>query len=322
MILKNRGILVHPEDLTCDWIDRMCAAGLNVLGIHPVGGKLAHESLQQAVERHAGQDFSGMLKYAKNKGLTLEYEAHALAWLLPRSMFAEHPDWFRMDAGGARNPDFNLCVSNRDALDYIARRTAELAGLLETGSDRYYFWLDDVTGRSCSCPECRRLSPSDQQMIAVNAMLRGLRTYNPKAQLCYIAYHDALEAPRKVDPENGVFLEYAPIRRNMHRPINDPDCAENVRETRYLPDLISCFGAANARILEYWMDNSLFSNWKRPPKPFTLDAEVMKRDVEYYASLGFRDITSFGCFLGPDYDELYGKTDLNIYGDILNEKRG
>ena len=36
MKLNRRGIIVHPEDLTLDWIERMADAGLNTLGLHPV----------------------------------------------------------------------------------------------------------------------------------------------------------------------------------------------------------------------------------------------------------------------------------------------
>ena len=52
MKLERRGIIVHPEDLTRSWIDRMHRANLNTLGLHPVGGKLAHESLQRAIDSH------------------------------------------------------------------------------------------------------------------------------------------------------------------------------------------------------------------------------------------------------------------------------
>ena len=38
MKFESRGILVHPEDLTMDWLNKMSAAGLNSLGLHPVGG--------------------------------------------------------------------------------------------------------------------------------------------------------------------------------------------------------------------------------------------------------------------------------------------
>lgn len=43
----------------------------------------------------------------------------------------------------------------------------------------------------------------------------------------------------------------------------------------------------------------------------------MKRDVDFYMSCGFRAITSFGCYLGKDYQELYGDVSLQAYGRIL-----
>lgn len=313
-----RGIIVHPQDLTADWIERMAAAGLNCLGLHPEGGTLAHETLQQAIDLHNSPERAALRALAAEKGIKVEYEAHAMSWLIPRSLFGEHPDWFRMDESGARRVDFNMCPSNTEALEYLAERTALLASLLDTGSHKYYFWTDDVRGYSCGCPECRKLSPSDQQLIMVNAMLKGLKAYDPEAQLCYLAYHDALDVPACIKPAEGVFLEYAPIERDHHRPLNDPECEKNIRETAPLKALLDYFGTATARVLDYWMDNSMFSKWKRPPQPFRLDADVMARDIGYYKALGFTDITCFGCFLGPDFDALYGECDLKEYGDILN----
>lgn len=320
MMLNRRGILVHPEDLTRSWIRRMQRAELNTLGLHPVGGKLAHESLQRAIDAHGTPESIALRQTAADCGIRVEYEAHVMAWLLPREMFAQQPEWFRMNEKGERTADFNLCASNPDALDYVAERTAELAKQLETGADKYYYWLDDVTGCSCHCPECRKLSPSDQQLKIVNAMLGGLKTYKKNAKLCYLAYHDALDVPRKIEPSDGVFLEYAPIQRDHHRPISDPDCAQNAAEVAPLKELIRFFGAKDARVLDYWMDNSLFSNWTKPPKPFRLDAETMKADVDFYCSLGFDEITSFGCYLGPDYEALHGEADLSQYGEILRNK--
>ena len=319
MKLIRRGILVHPEDLTSDWIERTARAGLNTLGLHPVGGQMAHESLQRAIDLHTTPHMRRLLAMAADRGINVEYEAHVMGWLMPRHLFSVHPDWFRMDETGARVADFNMCASNPEALDYLAERTALLASLTDTGARKYYFWTDDVCGYSCHCPECRKLSPSDQQLRLINAMLRGLKKYDSRAQLCYLAYHDALETPKNVMPLEGVFLEYAPISRNHHRPIFDKNCPENAEQSAPLEGLVEFFGKKDARVLDYWMDNSLFSNWTKPPKPFRLDAEVMRQDVAFYKKLGFSEITSFGCYLGEDYDALYGKTDLSEYGRILLE---
>lgn len=317
MGILRRGILVHPEDLTFDWIGRMARARLNTLGLHPVGGRLAHESLQRAIDLHMTPLMRRMIGEAAEKGINVEYEAHVMGWLMPRHLFVRHPGWFRMDENGERAADFNMCASDNEALDYLAERTALLARLLDTGARKYYFWTDDVRGYSCHCEKCRELSPSDQQLRLVNAMLRGLKAYDSRAQLCYLAYHDALEAPRSVTPEDGVFLEYAPIDRDHHRPINDPECVKNVQQAAPLESLIEFFGTKGARVLDYWMDNSLFSNWTKPPKEFRLDAAVMENDAAFYAGLGFEELTSFGCYLGPDYDALFGRYDLTEYGGIM-----
>lgn len=319
MQLHERGILVHPEELTPDWLGRMAAAQLNTLGLHPVGGPKAHESLAAAIDAHAAPQSVALRQAAASRGIAVEYEAHVAAWLLPRERFAREPAWFRMNVHGERTADFNLCASNPEALAFVAERTARLAALLDTGADKHFLWLDDVKDCSCHCPACRGLPPSDQQLRIVNAMLGGLKQRNPAAKLCYIAYHDTLAVPRKTEPADGVFLEYAPIGRNHHRPLNDPDCPENVRESRTLTELLQFFGTRDARVLEYWMDNSLFSNWTKPPRLFALDEATMRRDVAYYHALGFTSITSFGCYLGPDYQQLHGTPSLAAYGQILRE---
>lgn len=318
MKFATRGILVHPEDLTMDWLERMSAAGLNSLGLHPVGGNESHNSMLRAIDWHMLPETRAMFAEAARRGISVEYEAHSMGWLLPRHLFAQRPEWFRMNEKGERTPDFNFCVSNPEALAYVAERAALLAKLLPTGSSKYYYWLDDVSGGACHCPACRELSASDQQLRAVNAMLAGLRKVDPQAKLCYIAYHETLAVPRCTEPAEGVFLEYAPFRRDHHKPLNDASCEKNVAETATLKDLLAFFGTKDSRVLDYWMDNSLFSGWTKPPKAFALDEAVMRTDCEWCASLGFEHVTSFGCYLGPDYDALHGKTPLEGYGRILS----
>lgn len=316
--MKNRrGIIIHPEELEWSWVERLQQAHLNVLALHPPGGVNAHLTLESALHHRLLPETQAMFDQLNHMGVEIEYEAHAMAWLLPRSLFSVKPHWFRMDAGGQRTADFNLCPSQPEALDFVARRTEQLARMLDVDSDRYFFWLDDVTGCACNCEKCRRLSPSDQQLIVVNAMLRGLRRYKAGAKLSYLAYHDAIAAPEKVEPLAGVFLEFAPIRRDAHRPIFDPACEQNVQEVQSVKPLLGFFGTKDSQVLEYWVDNSLYSNWQKPPKPFTLDEAVMRADVQAYRGLGFESLTSFGCFLGQDYRELWGEPPVRRYGEIL-----
>jgi len=314
---NRRGIIIHPDELEWSWVERLQEAHLNVLALHPPGGVNAHLTLEAAIHHRLLPQTQAIFNRLGHMGVEIEYEAHAMGWLLPRSLFAVKPDWFRMDENGKRVSDFNLCPSQPEALDYVAARAEQLARLLNVDSNRYFFWLDDVSNCSCHCEKCRALSVSDQQLTVVNAMLRGIRRYRPDAKISYLAYHEAIAAPEKVEPLSGVFLEYAPFHRNAHRPLLDPECPENVQEAQSLRPLLSYFGTKDSQVLEYWMDNSMYSKWTKPPKQFKLDEAVMQSDVQAYREMGFESITSFGCYLGADYRELWGEPPVTRYGEIM-----
>jgi len=317
----KKSLLIHPEELTRKWVDRMKQVGCNILALHPTGGGNAHESARRLEKLMENEEFCSLLDYAAEQGLSVEYEMHSMGYLLPKELFEMHPEYFRMNEAGERVADGNFCTANEEAMDLVAENAAAFAKKLYRSTNRYFFWLDDVPGIRCHCEKCRALSASDQQLIAVNAMVKGIRRYNRNARLCYLAYMDAIHCPQKVAPANGVFLEYAPFYRDSHRPLFDETCEKNVREVAALRDLLSLFGTQHAQVLEYWMDNSRFSNWTKPPKAMTLDEAVMREDVKFYEALGFESITSFGCYLGADYRELHGAAPVQAYGDILREAR-
>ena len=197
-MLERRGIIVHPEELDDKWLDDIAKVGINVLGLHPVGGWRAPLTLAEAIERHQTPEFQSLLKRAKEMGVTVEYEAHALRYLLPKTLFEEHPDWFRMDDKGERVSDHNMCATNEAALDYLADSTEKLTRTLDTGSDRFFWWADDVEGGAiCHCEKCKELAPSDQLMKITNAMLRGIKRVKKEGKIAFLAYHDALQPPTK-----------------------------------------------------------------------------------------------------------------------------
>lgn len=317
-MLLQRGLLVHPEEFTPELPDEFRRAGLNVLGLHPVGGGHAAHSLAAAIGEFPTPDFQSKLRRAEALGLKVEYHAHALRWLLPERLFPEKPDWFRMNEAGERTPDANLCVSNGEALNFLTERSALLAELLPTKGPRFYYWPDDASACACRCPECRRLPAADQQLRIANAILRGLRRRRPDAKLSFLAYYDSLELPRLTEPEEGIFLEFAPYRRDHHAPLFDARVPENVSQTRFLPELIAFFGKKDAVALDYWMDNSLFSAYTKPPKALRLDEAVLAADAEGYDRLGFETVLAFGCYLGPDYRALYGPPPVEAFGRILS----
>ena len=316
--MNKQGIIIHPEELTDQMIALLKKANVNVLGLHPVGGPNAHKALEDLLALLNTEDFQDKLNQVRALGIAIEYEMHALAWLLPRDLDRTHPEWFRMNEEGKRINDFNMCVSNQEALDHLSDRAAELATLIKSDTHKYYFWTDDVDHYFCNCECCKELTPSDQAMIIYNAILNGLRRVDPDAQQCYLAYLETLVPPAKIAPDEGIFLEYAPnMRTDTLVPIYDATCEKNRKLCEAIPPLLDYFGKEGAQVLDYWLDNSLFSEWKKPPKAITICEDTIKKDIQYYNACGFEHISTFGCYLSDDYMELYGTPPIVEYGECF-----
>ena len=189
--------------------------------------------------------------------------------LLPRELFSEDSTMFRMDKHGHRVPDFNCCPHSEKALEIIASNAAKFAEALPATNHRYYFWLDD-NSEPCYCPECKELSASDQALIIENRMLESIRKVDPEATLAHLAYQATLPPPVKVKPSEGIFLEFAPIERQWDRPLTDLDAPgrkgrmSHREAIGYLEDNLKVFPAETAVVLEYWLDVSRASGWKKP----------------------------------------------------------
>lgn len=299
-------LVLETGEVSRKWIRRLRAVGVDVLGIHPGGGRETAALLDRTLAILETDSYRELLDYAAECGLSVEYEIHAGSWLLPRDLFESHPEYFREDEKGERTPDFNFCVSNREALDIVTERAALLAGKLYRSTSNYYFWMDD-TDHVCRCEKCRTLSPSDQQLKVMNAVVRRLRVRQREAKVAYLAYNGTETAPVLEAPQQGIFLEYAPIWRDMGKsPETAPGCKKD-----NLGRLLDLFGRKDAWLLEYWYDNSLFSNWKKPPKEFLPDNALIREGIRYYRGLGFDNIGSFACYLGREYEELYGEPDVS-----------
>jgi hypothetical protein len=312
----TRGIVLVPEDLSlADWPDRAAAAGLNTLALHHGESPAA---VARFVESDAGVRF---LASCRRLGLAVEYELHAMAELLPRARFAREPELFRMDESGRRNPDANACVHSGPALSIIADNAVALARRLRPTTSRYFLWGDD--GQPwCRCPECRAYSDSEQALLLENRLVGALRRFDPAAQLAHLVYAGTIRPPRRVKPAAGVFLEFAPIGRRHDVPYA-AQSGPGARDPIELLDAnLEVFPRATARVLEYWLDVSRASGWKRPSQPLPWNRGVMEADAALYASRGIRHVSTFGAWIDADYVHRHGEPGfVREYGEVLGRRR-
>lgn len=313
----TRGVVLVPDDLTlADWPARAQRAGLTTIGLH-------HQDSPKAVMDWVATDAGGrFLEECRRLGLEVEYELHAMKELLPRDLFAKDPEFFRMDEGGNRNPDANCCVSSERALGIIAENAVAIARALKPTTGRYFYWGDD--GQPwCACPECRGMSPSEQALIVENRILRALRRIDPEASLAHLAYTNTLAPPKAVKPDPGIFLEYAPIRRRYDLAYEKQANPGQPDGLHLLDANLEVFPAGTAQVLEYWLDVSKFSGWKRPAAKLPWRRDVLDSDVATYGARGIQHVTSFAVYVDADYRKRYGEPSfIDEYGATLTSYRG
>lgn len=315
----TRGAVILYEDLCESWIRWMREARLTNLGVHKIAlpGQGSVQALLNDLEKPNGRE---MIERLEDSGVTVEYELHALEWLLPRELFGKDKTLFRMNDSGERTNDTNLCPSNAHALEIVSENAYRLSQKLRQNSDNYYLWPDDAHNASCHCEKCRAagLNGADQGILMANAIAQGVRAYNPKAKCAYIAYADAKAMPTR-RPSDSVFLEFAPMDRDHAKPITDETEERSARYVRLLEGLIGVFGAENTEVLEYWLDDAWFSGYKMPPAEVPLEKEVWEKDIAFYASLGIRKIKTFASYIGDEYCRLHGEPPVSAYGEILSK---
>ncbi|MCI8435410.1 MAG: DUF4838 domain-containing protein [Clostridia bacterium] len=315
---NNNGVVIINQDFSIDWMDLLSECNLKTIGLHSLystGGLDGH------LNWLLNENTQKLLEKFESNGFTIEHQLHAVDWLLPRSLFKVYPEWFRQNDAGERSPDWNLCVSNADALSFVETSAYKLALLLNQKSHRYYIWSDDCPNSICKCESCRALSGADQNMIIMKHVLKGLKRFDKAAKLSVLSYQDSLGLP-SIPPDKDMFLEFAPVDRNHFTPI-DGDDESNVRNRNVLEDLLKVFPAASTHILEYYLDVSLFCKWKREDaRALNLDEKVLRRDAIYYKSLGVEGMTTFTGFIDKNWRRKYGDDDIKTYAKTVNEVFG
>lgn len=117
--------------------------------------------------------------------------------------------------------------------------------------------------------------------------MKKLQKYNPNAKLAYLGYYQCEKVPQTIRPQKGVFLEYAPFTRNMKK--SAQAVSDETKENMRL--LLQYFGKEDSWALEYFYDNSYFSNWDFSKiAKFVPNNDMIKADVAYIRTLALKTL--------------------------------
>lgn len=225
------------------------------------------------------------------RAIDVEYGGHVIPLLVPRELFGERPQLFPQSKSGERTDYGNLCTSNADALALAAANAVAYVREYPEMNALHIWGADLWEGGWCHCSGCAPLSVQDQSLQVCNAVGRGLAEADRSRPVCYLAYHDTLDANLTVRPEPNVVCEWAPRERCYGHALNDEHCERNRRYRVSLERHLEWF-EGRVRLFEYYGDAILYFGCALPL------TEVIAADMEYYQDLGIREalMLQFGTY--------------------------
>jgi hypothetical protein len=140
------------------------------------------------------------------------YFVHTHGSLLPPSTyFAEHPDYFALNATGQRYGN-QLCATHPD----VARIVTET--VLKVLKDNPHTEIvsvsknDNAGDQICHCERCKTLRTAEGgsdiacQLVLVNAVAEAIEKEHPDVEIDTLAYLETLQPPKSMRPRNNVAI--------------------------------------------------------------------------------------------------------------------
>lgn len=252
-------------------------------------------------------DRPDLLPLAKKVGLRMELGGHGFSKLLPRELFDEKPELFRMfqpdDFGGRRMADSNLCVTNQKTKRIVQKNFRKK--LTESkGAYALHLWADDLpAGGWCQCPSCRAFPPEDQATLAMRILADEAKSIGNDMKIPVLAYHDTMTPGPEVDVSDNMFLLFAPRERCYGHALDDSNCQRNRFYLDALKQWMKKFdGIRDNHTFEYYFDQILF----RGMHPYI--PEIIAGDMNAYEKHGIECHLSLQVAsdsVAPEYNMLF-----------------
>ncbi len=159
-------------------------------------------------------------KNATKYGGTLTYSLWdaTLITLVPKSLFAEHPEYFAMDENGNRHTD-HVCMTNPDVLDLVVKNCREIMSNATNGAKFIHIGQDDNINY-CHCDSCEALyekygAVSAPTLIFTNKLADILGPEFPDYTFTFYAYNETDRPP--TDTSLRCRPNVAPVLCGLHK---------------------------------------------------------------------------------------------------------
>lgn len=261
-IIANNTDGFHYNDLICDW--------------------MAH-TRQNLIYNPANQLDSARIKKLKN-GIEPDTTMHSFWWIIPGSMFAEHPLWFPVLNGNRTGPTpenfssihVQLCVSNPEVLQkVIDEALAKFAAYPEMQvfgvcqNDGNFGWCECANCKAWDGPQLGTGKYSNRLIHFVNLVAQAIAPTYPDKKISTYAYGETIWPPT-IDVEPNVAITFTTGGRNYMKKLTDTSDPRNAEVMSNLTGWL-----AKAEHVQFW-EYYYYSGLERCAMPWarTLCAEL------------------------------------------------
>jgi hypothetical protein len=222
--------------------------------------------------------------------VTYHHFVHTFDDLVPRELFAEHPEYFPLIKAKRTNGYVQRCLTNPEVLKLAIERVR--AWMRERPDAMIYSVSQNDTGNWCECDHCRAVTEeegahSGLYLRFVNAVAETIEREHPDKLIDTLAYQFTEAPPRRVRPRRNVRVRLCPIACCEAHPYEECSAPANVA---YVQNLKAWAKITNT--LYIWHYNTNFAHYLLPFPDF----RELAADTAMYRRLGVRGIFFQGAY--------------------------
>jgi hypothetical protein len=223
---------------------------------------------------------------------------HSFDSLIPRELYAEHPEYFPLINGKRVDGYVQRCLSNPDVIKMGIARVRQW--IQEHPEATIISVSQNDTGNWCRCDNCRALdeqegSPAASLIRFVNTIAENIEHDYPRIKIDTLAYQYTRKPPRTLRPRPNVIIRLCSIECCFAHPLATCTSAEN---RRFRDDIIAWQPVATQ--LYIWDYTPNFGHYQQPFPNFA----ALQPNVQFFVRHGVTGLFEQGNYSGGGFGEL------------------
>ncbi len=223
---------------------------------------------------------------------------HTFDALIPRELYAKHPEYFPLVNGKRISGYVQRCLSNPDVVTLAKAKVREWINAHPEAS--IFSVSQNDTINYCQCDRCKALddaegSPSASLIKFVNAIAADVERNHPNIRIDTLAYQYTRKPPKTLRPRKNVIIRLCSIECCFAHSFESCSSAEN---KRFRDDIIAWQPIAPS--LYIWDYTPNFGHYQQPFPNF----DAIQPNVQFFVKHGVQGLFEQGNYSGGGYGEM------------------